>query len=146
MGTADFTHPFVRDAGDGDLQDGGMAGQDLLDLRRVAVEASDDEDVLLSIGDTKVSGFIQHADIAGMQPSVRVDRLDGGRPIIKVAAHDVHAADDDLSDILARKHRPPTCRWPTSTPSIALPQEEVTISGGSSGLVIVHGVQVSVRP
>ena len=73
-----------------------MAAQDRLDLGRVRVEAPDHVHVLDPVGDGDVAGLVHHADVARVQPAVRVDRL-GGRPLVTpVPRHHRVAADDDL--------------------------------------------------
>ena len=61
-----------------DLAHRGMVADHVLDLGRVRVEAADDEHVLLAVGDAEVAALVEHADVAGVQPAVGVDRL-GGR-------------------------------------------------------------------
>ena len=61
-----------------------------LDLGRVGVEAADDEHVLLAVGDVDVAVGVHHGDVAGVEPSLGIDRLGRLLRLVEVAGgHDV---------------------------------------------------------
>ena len=82
---ADLAEPLVGNADDRGLRDRGVLAQHLLDLGGVAVEAADDEHVLAAIGDAQETLLVEHADVAGVQPAVGVDRLGRRGGILEVA-------------------------------------------------------------
>ena len=57
-----------------DLGDARHAHEQLLDLLRAHVLAAADDDVLLAIGDREVAVGVEHADVAGHEPAVGVER------------------------------------------------------------------------
>src|SRR5215204_3920687 len=61
-GGRDFTHSVVGYADDGNLSDGGVGSQDAFDLGGVNIEATDHDDVLLTVGDTDEPSLIHHDD------------------------------------------------------------------------------------
>ncbi len=73
-----------------------MPHQRLLDLGRVHVEPAADVHVLEPVGDSEVTAVVQPADVAGMQPAVRVDRLSRGGRVVEVPEHHVRPAEQDL--------------------------------------------------
>ena len=99
-----------------------MPGQRLLDLGGVDVEAAGDVHVLEPVGDPQVARLVEHADVAGVQPAVRVDRLGGRRGVVEVAEHHVVAADQQLAASSASIR--------VSMPGIARPQVVATSLGG----------------
>ncbi|MNT12562.1 hypothetical protein D3C72_1474930 [compost metagenome] len=70
-----------------------MRANQVLDFRGIAVEAADDEHFLEPAGDTQVSGGVEAADVACMQPPRVVDGLACGGLVVEVPTHDVVAAD-----------------------------------------------------
>src|SRR5207248_5860347 len=71
------------------------------DLGGVHVEASDDEHVLLAVGDLHVAARIHHADVASVEPTV----FDGGGGLLRlleIPLGDVVALDNDLAGLTAR--------------------------------------------
>ena len=98
---ADLAHALVGHADDGDLRDRRVRQHDVLDLGRVAVEPAHDEHVLDAVGDAQVAALVHHADVAGVQPAVGVDRFGGGGWIIEVAFHHVVAAHHDFAGLAA---------------------------------------------
>ena len=81
-----------------------MVAHHVLDLGGIGVEPADDVHVLDAIRDPQVAELIEHADVTGVQPAVRVDRLRRGRRVFEVTAHHVVAAHHDLAR-LAGRHR-----------------------------------------
>src|SRR6185503_4280945 len=65
-------------------------------LRRDVLSASRDDDVLLAIGDREKT-VANLADVAGVEPTLGVDRLGGGGGLVEVAAHHVRAARENLT-------------------------------------------------
>ena len=82
---ADLAEPLVGNADDRGLRDRRVLAQHLLDLGGVAVEAADDEHVLAAIRDAQEALLVEHADVAGVQPAVGVDRLGRRGGILEVA-------------------------------------------------------------
>ena len=70
---ADLAESRVGHADDGRLRDPVQPGQHLLHLGGVDVEAAADVHVLEPVGDRQVPGGVEPADVAGVQPAVRVD-------------------------------------------------------------------------
>ena len=99
---ADLTHAIVGNAYHGDLPDGGVLVDHVLDLGRVRVEAADDEHVLGAVRDADVAAVVHDRDIAGVQPPVGVDDLRGRFRIVDEAPHDVVAPDHHLARFAAR--------------------------------------------
>ena len=69
-----LAEPRVGRGDDRDLGDAGHAQQQLLDLARADVLAAADDDVLLAVGDREVAVGVEHADVAGREPAVGVER------------------------------------------------------------------------
>ena len=82
-----------------------MLEHDALDLGGVGVESADDEHVLLAVGDREVAASVEQTDIAGVEPSVRVDGLGRRLGVVEVALHEVVAAHEHLAG-LTGAHRP----------------------------------------
>ena len=61
----------------GDLRHARHVGEQLLDLGGAHVLAAPDDDVLHPVGDGEVALGVEHADVAGPEPPVRVDRRVG---------------------------------------------------------------------
>ena len=76
-----------------------MLVEHLLDLARVDVVAAADDHVLLAVDDEVVAVGIDAADVAGVEPTVRVDRLGRRVGALPVALHDIVAADGDLAGV-----------------------------------------------
>src|SRR5262245_3230449 len=64
-----FAPALVRHAHHGHLADGGMGGQDVLDLPGGHVLAPADDDVLRAVHDVQVPVVVDLAQVAGVQPS-----------------------------------------------------------------------------
>ena len=79
------------------LRDRGMLEQHLLDLARVDVLAAADHHVLDAADDVDVAVRVHHAEVAGVHPAGRVDRLGGRLVVVPVAAHHEVAAGADLT-------------------------------------------------
>ena len=104
---ADFTEPLVGHADDGDLRDARVAQHEVLDLGRVRVEPTDDEHVLDAADDAQVAVGVERAEVAGVQPTVGVDRSRGRVRVVEIAAHHGLASHDR-----PRPARPARCRYP----------------------------------
>ena len=100
----------------------GWLEQQALDLGRVGVEAAGDEHVLLAVGDPDVAALVHRADVAGVQPSVGVDRLGRLLRVLEVPAHHVVAAHHDLAGLAARHLAAVVVDDRTSTPGMARPR------------------------
>ena len=98
----------------------------------IGVEAADDEHVLLAVGDRDVAAVVHDADVAGVQPAVRVDRVRRRLRVLVVALHHVVAADDDLARLAARRPRCcPSSTMRTSVSGIAHPDVFAIVSASS---------------
>ena len=67
----DLAQPLVGNADHRHLTDVGVPEQDVLDFRRIGVEAADDVHVLRPADDAQVTRGIDGTEIAGAQPTVR---------------------------------------------------------------------------
>ena len=142
----DFAEAFVGHADHRGLRDAWMAQQQVLDLGRVRVEAADDEHVLDATDDAQVAVGVERAEIAGVQPSVGVDRGRGRFGVVEVAAHHGVAAHHDFTGLVRRGVGTAvrsTVR--TSKPAHGTPTVVAMCSKSSSGLLPVT-VPASVNP
>ncbi|MNP50080.1 hypothetical protein D3C76_1443170 [compost metagenome] len=87
MGLPHLTQPVVGNADHRNLGDRLVFHEQALQLRRVAVEAADDEHVLEPISDAQVSALVEHTDVPGVQPTLCIDSLGGGLGVVEVALH-----------------------------------------------------------
>src|SRR5699024_6339918 len=94
---ADLSHPLVRHADHRVFDHAVQAGQRLLDLRGVHVEAAVDVHVLESVGDAQVAALIDLADVAGAEPAVVGEGFRRVLRVVQVALHDHLAAGEDLA-------------------------------------------------
>ena len=77
--------------------------QFVLDVgRRDVFAAGRDDDVLLAVHDLQVS-VLPGADVAGVEPALRIDRLRGELRILEVALEDMRAPREDLA-VLGQRH------------------------------------------
>ena len=79
------------------LEHAGVQVHDLFDLGGMHVEAADQDHVLLAIDDAGESLRIHHADVPGLEESIRSDRLRGFFGTIPIASHDLRPSDADLA-------------------------------------------------
>src|SRR3954451_22608266 len=89
---------FRRHAGDGDLRDGRVVLERRLDLARVDVEPTADDELLAAAGDLEAPVLVvEPAEVAGAKPAVAGERL--GRRVrpAPVAVEDLRTADEDLA-------------------------------------------------
>src|SRR5207237_8498361 len=56
-----------------------------------------DDDLFLSIGDCQAAVFIDETDVAGVKPSLGIDRLRRRFRVVPVTLHDVRSACADLT-------------------------------------------------
>ena len=96
-GAADFAHALIGDADHGDLGDVWVLSHQALNLCRIAVEAADDEHVFEPVGNAQIAALVEHADVAGVQPAVGVNRFQRRRFVVKVTLHHVVAAQQHLA-------------------------------------------------
>ena len=81
--------------GHGDHRDVGdlrMLEQNRLELRGRDLESLDLDQLLQPIDHGQVAVVIEHTDVAGVQPALRIDRAGRRLGIVQVAFHDVRAA------------------------------------------------------
>src|SRR5215216_468783 len=98
-----FAPVLVRHGGDGDLHDGRVLGDDLLDLYRGDVLSAGDDHVLVPIPYLDVPVRVPHRYVARVVPTA-LERLFGLLLVVEVALHDHVAPEDDLA------HRLPVAR------------------------------------
>ena len=97
---ADDLPPFrVRQADNGDLGHARVFQQAVLNLRREMVLATPDDHLLDATSDGDVAARIHPAQIAGVQPTHRVDGLGRGLGVVVVFQHDAGAAGTDFPDL-----------------------------------------------
>src|SRR4051794_3046841 len=84
------------DADDRSLCDRRMLVEHLLDLARIHVVATADDEVLLAVDDRVVAVRVPCCDVTGAEPAIG-DRLGRRVGAVPVALHDVLAADSDLA-------------------------------------------------
>ena len=133
---ADLAHALVGDPDHRHLMPpAGCSSISRLDLGRIAVEAADDVHVLDPVGDLQIAAFVEHADVAGVQPAVRASIASARRRIVLEVARPSRCSrctwispGSPRGDRLAR--RGPTHR--TSTPSIARARQCWRCVSGSS--------------
>ena len=115
----------------GDLGDARDAHQQLLDLDGADVLAAADDDVLQAVGDAQAAVVVEHADVAGAEPAVGVER-GGGRARVGVAGEAVRAAARG-----SRRARP------TAT-SLAVVVDEADLDAGQRAAVGVAALVLGV--
>src|ERR671917_1072828 len=99
-----FAPVLVRYGGDGDLHDGRVLGNDLLDLYRGDVLSAGDDHVLVPIPYLDVPVRVPRRYVARVVPTA-LERLFGLLLVVEVALHDHVAPEDDLA------HRLPVARY-----------------------------------
>src|SRR5262245_16062264 len=98
-----LAHQRILHADDGPLRDRGMRVQHLLDLARIDVEASADDQVLLALDDEEEAVLVEAPHVAGVEP-LRAYRPRGLVRVAIVPGHHVGTLHADLAD-LARRQR-----------------------------------------
>src|ERR1700691_3105341 len=94
--------PLIRDADHGDLGEIRVGGEDILDLCRIDVLASGDDQVLSPVDEVDPTLVVQVPEVAGAQPAVLGER--GGcllRPV-PVACEVLFRAGPDLTNLALR--------------------------------------------
>src|SRR5687768_12898933 len=76
-----------------------MLSGDRFQLVRINLETRDQDHVLLTVNDTKVTLLVHGPDIAGMQPSLAVDDAGSLLGLLPVAGHDLRAADTEFAGL-----------------------------------------------
>src|SRR6185437_8893973 len=79
-----------------------MAKQNFLELARVDVLAPANDHVLQPSLDRAIAPCIHRTEVAGVQPSFRVDRRPGGSLVLEISMHDVIAARAYFTDLADR--------------------------------------------
>ena len=92
-----LAQPAVRKSNDCHILDFVMLAQEILDLYRVDVLASTDDDILLTVNKEIKSILILSCHISGEQPAVP-DRLRGGFLIPVITGHHARSLDTEFSD------------------------------------------------
>jgi hypothetical protein len=138
---------IAGDADDVRIGDPGQAVQEFLDLARAEVLGTADDHVLDAADDAEVAVGVHDSEIAGVHPSVRVDRQACRLGVVPVAEHDAIAA----GALLAGVPRGTTAPVSGSTTLISTcgcmrPMVPTRFSSGSSGAVCVDTGDVSVMP
>ena len=82
--------------------DRGVGEEQVLDLGRVRVEAADDEHVFLAPDDAEAAALVERAEVAGVQPTIGVDRACRLRRVVEVAPHHAVAPDQHLARLSQR--------------------------------------------
>ncbi len=95
----------VRDADHGDLGNLGDRRQNLLDLGRVDVESTRDNDFLLPVDDLEPALGIHPRDVAGEDPAILGQRPLGGLRVLPVAGEHLRAPHQQLTGF-AHRHFP----------------------------------------
>src|SRR5262249_10913390 len=79
----------------------GMALQHFLDLARIYVRSSPDDEILGAVLQREISMLVENADVARVQPTA-AKSIASGRRIVPVAPHDGRSAADDLAFLAGR--------------------------------------------
>jgi hypothetical protein len=80
--------------------------QHQLDLARVDVLAASDDHLCESALDPAVAPVVHAAEVAGVQPALRVDGPRGGFRVVEVSGRDVVSAGADLAGLAQRRGLP----------------------------------------
>ena len=131
---------IVGHADDGDIRDGGMVEQRVLDLGGVHVLAARDDHVLHPVGEEEIAVLIEKARVTRPEPSVGVERPGRLLRLAPVALEVLHRARPDLS------HRPsrtvlsaPRLDDPNLHPGEGLAGRAEQARAGSFGLMVRGG-------
>src|SRR5215469_12230829 len=73
-----------------------MVIQHALDLGRVNVLSACNHYVLQAVGDEQKTLLIEKTDVAGVKPTLRIDRRRGRFGIVPISFHDIWPAGDNL--------------------------------------------------
>jgi len=98
--------PHVRDADDLHIDHVRVGVEELLDLARVDVLATSDDQVLDPANDGEVAGVVHHGQVAGVHPAGLVDHLVRHGRLLPVAEHHRVAAGAELPRRAARHSQP----------------------------------------
>jgi hypothetical protein len=130
---ADLAEYRVGHADHGRARDLRVAREEVLDLRRVDVVPAADEHLAPPAAETEVSRGVEDADVAGVDPSLRID--DGGRRVrvAPVAAHDGGRAHDDLARRVRGQRTVRVVDDAQVYARVGFPTVVARISAGSSG-------------
>ncbi len=101
-GRHDFAVLGVGHAGHGDLGDGGMPVQELLDLGRIDVFSAANDQLSAPADDPVVAVLATASQVARMQPAVRVDGPGGRLGVVVITGHHAMPADAQLARFAGR--------------------------------------------
>ena len=93
----DFPVDLVRRTYYGGFENLGMGGQCVLDLFGINVLAAADDHVFDAVDESEVAVLVEAAHVAGAQPTFD-DCARGLLGSVEIAAHDVRAGNENLSD------------------------------------------------
>src|SRR3546814_13301542 len=79
-----------------------MLDGEILDPGRMNVVAAADHDVLQPSDDRQVAAVVEHAEVAGQEQAVAIERRLGGLLVVDVAEHQTRHAAAALTDRTAR--------------------------------------------
>ena len=96
-GGANFAQTCIRQADNGNVLDGGVAVQEVLDLHGVNVLAAGNDDVLLAVNQPNEAVFVHARHIARKQPAV-FEHFGGGFGVVVIAGHNAGALHPQLAD------------------------------------------------
>src|SRR5262249_11625665 len=94
-----LAEPLVGDADHSGCGDGRVRVQLLLDLTRIDVEATADDQLLLAVHDEEIAVVIDIAHVPSVEPAT-AHHLGRSLRLVEVALHHVVPADHDLPDVL----------------------------------------------
>ncbi len=99
VGLGEFALGVVGNSGDRGEGDVGMHAQDTFQFSGVDVEAGGQDHVGLAVDDGEVTVVVHRGDVAGMQPSVAVDRRVRRRLVAVVAVHHHGPAEHEFTTL-----------------------------------------------
>src|ERR1035437_5554886 len=127
----------IRYADHRHLRDRRVPHQDLLDLTRVDVETTPDDQVLLPGHDRDEPVGVLLSDVAGAEPAVD-DRLRGRLRVVEVTGEHVVAADHDLAEPAVGEQLDPVVEGLVGDLDLHAPQRVAHGAGLGREQVLVH--------
>ena len=92
-----FAETLVGDRERRGLEHRGMLDCQVLDMRRINIVATADDEVLLAADDLQIAFGIEAPEVAGEKPATRVERVLGRRLVVEITEHQQPAARADLA-------------------------------------------------